>query len=65
MTPEEDAEDLAVLLRETRNMQGISAWELAQRAGVHTEDVLRFEAAQVVPPNEQFAIYMRALGYDT
>ena len=37
----------------------------ARRAGVETEDVLRFEAAQVVPPDEQFAIYMRALGYDT
>jgi ribosome-binding protein aMBF1 (putative translation factor) len=65
MTPEEDAEDLATLLRETRGMQGVSAWELARRAGVSTEDVLAFEAARVIPADEPFAVYMRALGYDT
>lgn len=65
MTPEEDAEDLGLLLQETRTMQGVSAWELARRTGVRAEDVLAFEAAQVVPAREPFAVYMRALGYDT
>jgi hypothetical protein len=28
-TPQEDAEDLAIVFREARQMQGVSAWELA------------------------------------
>jgi ribosome-binding protein aMBF1 (putative translation factor) len=63
-TPQEDAEDLAIVLREARQMQGVSAWELAQRTGVRAEDVLEFEEARVVPAREQFAVYMRALGFE-
>lgn len=63
-TPQETAEDLARLLRGTRDMHGVSAEELATRSGVRTEDVLEFEAARVVPAEEPFGVYMRALGYD-
>jgi hypothetical protein len=27
-------------------------------------DVLEFEAAQVIPARDQFAVYMRALGFE-
>lgn len=63
-TPQEDAEDLAVVLREAREMQDVSAAELAHRAGVRTVDVLEFEAARVVPTGDRFAVYMRALGFE-
>lgn len=63
-TPQEDAEDLAIVLREAREMQGVSAAELARRTGMRTADVLEFEAARVVPAREPFAAYMRALGFE-
>ncbi|MGO1051438.1 helix-turn-helix domain-containing protein [Crossiella sp. CA198] len=63
-TPREDAEDLAKVLREARDMQGVSAAELASRTGVRTMDVLEFEAARVIPAREPFAVYMRALGFE-
>jgi ribosome-binding protein aMBF1 (putative translation factor) len=62
-TPQEDAEDLAIVLREAREMQGVSAAELAGRTGMRTVDVLEFEAARVIPAGDQFAVYMRALGF--
>jgi ribosome-binding protein aMBF1 (putative translation factor) len=62
-TPQQDAEDLALLLREARETQGVSVAELARRTGVSPSDVLEFEAARVVPARSQFAIYMRALGF--
>ncbi|MCK2243497.1 MULTISPECIES: hypothetical protein [unclassified Crossiella] len=63
-TPQEDAEDLAKVLREARDLQGVSAAELANRTGVRTMDVLEFEAARVIPAREPFAVYMRALGFE-
>ncbi|MQA12193.1 MAG: hypothetical protein GEU98_27395 [Pseudonocardiaceae bacterium] len=63
-TPQEDAEDLAIVLREAREMQGESAAELARRTDMRTADVLEFEAAQIIPARDQFAIYMRALGFE-
>lgn len=63
-TPQEDAEDLAMVLREAREMQGISAAELARRTGIRTADVLEFEAARVIPARDQFGVYMRALGFE-
>ncbi|MEJ3652186.1 helix-turn-helix transcriptional regulator [Actinomycetes bacterium KLBMP 9759] len=62
-TDQQDAEDLALLLREARETQGVSAAELARRTGVTPSDVLAFEAARVVPAREPFALYMRALGF--
>jgi ribosome-binding protein aMBF1 (putative translation factor) len=61
--PEQDAEDLALVLREARETQGVSAAELARRTGVRASDVLEFEAARVIPAELQFRIYMRALGF--
>jgi ribosome-binding protein aMBF1 (putative translation factor) len=63
-TPQEDADDLATVLRETREMQAASAAELAHRTGMRTVDVLEFEAARVIPAPDQFAVYMRALGFE-
>lgn len=60
---EQDAEDLALVLREARETQGVPAAELARRTGVSTTDVLEFEAGRVIPARPQFAIYMRALGF--
>jgi ribosome-binding protein aMBF1 (putative translation factor) len=62
-TPEQDAEDLALVLREARETQGVSAAVLARHTGVSTSDVLEFEAARVIPAEPQFRIYMRALGF--
>ena len=62
-TAEQDAEDLALVLREARETQGVSAAELARRTGVSASDVIEFEAGRVVPARPQFAIYMRALGF--
>jgi ribosome-binding protein aMBF1 (putative translation factor) len=64
-TPEEDAEDLGRLLREAREMQSVSADELAARTGMPSVAVLDFEAGRVVPARPPFAEYMRALGYAT
>jgi ribosome-binding protein aMBF1 (putative translation factor) len=64
-TPQEDAEDLALVLREAREAQGVSAAELARRTGMRTADVLEFEAGRVVPARERFAVYMGALGFET
>ncbi len=64
-TPQEDAEDLALVLRGAREVQGVSAAELAHRTGMRTVDVLEFEAARIVPAREQFAVYMGALGFET
>jgi ribosome-binding protein aMBF1 (putative translation factor) len=63
-TPQQDAEDLATVLREARETQGVSAAELALRTGVRTADVLEFEAARVVPAGDRFAVSMRALGFE-
>ncbi|MGW0520948.1 helix-turn-helix domain-containing protein [Crossiella sp. NPDC003009] len=63
-TPREDAEDLAKVLREARETQGVTAAELARRTGMRTTDVLEFEAARVIPAGEPFAVYMRALGFE-
>lgn len=63
-TPQEDAEDLASVLREAREMQGVSPAELARRTDMRTMDVLEFEAARVIPARDQFAVYMRALGFE-
>lgn len=63
-TPQEDAEDLAIVLREAREMQGVSAAELAGRTNMRAADVLEFEAARVIPARDQFAVYMRALGFE-
>ncbi|MEJ2887728.1 helix-turn-helix domain-containing protein [Actinomycetospora aeridis] len=63
-TPEEDAEDLGRLVGETRAMQGVSAAELARRAGVTPDDVLDFEAGRVIPARPPFAAYMAALGFE-
>lgn len=63
-TPQDDAEDLAIVLREARETQGVSAAELARRTGMGTPDVLDFEAARVVPARDQFTVYMQALGYE-
>ncbi|WP_232660862.1 helix-turn-helix domain-containing protein [Pseudonocardia sp. TRM90224] len=62
-TDQQDAEDLALVLREARERQGVSAAELARRTGVTPSDVLDFEAARVVPARPPFALYMRALGF--
>lgn len=62
-TPEEDAEDLGLVLRGAREAQGVSAAELAERTGVTASDVLEFEAGRVVPAKPPFATYMRALGF--
>lgn len=62
-TPQQDAEDLALVLSEARETQGVSAAELARRTGVTPSDVLEFEAARVVPARDRFAVYMRALGF--
>ena len=64
-TPQQDAEDLALVLREARETQGVSAAELARRTDVPPSDVLEFEAARVVPARDRFAVYMRALGFAT
>jgi ribosome-binding protein aMBF1 (putative translation factor) len=61
--PAQDAEDFGLVLREARETQGVSAAELAQRVGVTPSDVLDFDAGQVIPANEPFADYMRALGF--
>lgn len=63
-TPQEDAEDLAIVLREARETQGVSVAELAHRAGTRTEDVQEFEAARIVPARDRFGVYMRALGFE-
>ncbi|MEJ2868410.1 helix-turn-helix transcriptional regulator [Actinomycetospora sp. OC33-EN08] len=63
-TPQEDAEDLGRLVRETRAMQDVSVAELARRAGTTPSDVLAFEAGGVVPARPAFATYMAALGFD-
>ena len=42
----------------------MSVAELADRTGMRTADVLEFKAARVIPAHEQFAVYMRALGFD-
>lgn len=52
------------MLREAREMQGVSAAELAHRTDMRTVDVLEFEAARVIPARDQFAVYMRALGFE-
>jgi ribosome-binding protein aMBF1 (putative translation factor) len=62
-TPEHDAEDFGLLVHEAREMQGVSAAELARRTGVPPSDVLEFEAGRVVPAGDQFSLYMRALGF--
>lgn len=62
-TPEQDAEDFGILVREAREAQGVSAAELARRTGVMPSDVLNFEAGRVVPALPQFTAYMRALGF--
>jgi ribosome-binding protein aMBF1 (putative translation factor) len=62
-TPEQDAEDFGLVLREARETQGVSASELAGRTGVAASDVLDFEAGRVIPAMPQFTTYMRALGF--
>jgi ribosome-binding protein aMBF1 (putative translation factor) len=62
-TPAQDAEDLALVLREARETQGVSVDELAHRTGVSATDVRAFEAGRVIPAQPQFSIYMRALGF--
>ncbi len=62
-TPEQDAEDLGLVLREARETQGVSAAELARRIEVAASDILEFEAGRVIPAAPQFAVYMRALGF--
>jgi ribosome-binding protein aMBF1 (putative translation factor) len=62
-TPEEDAEDFGRLVREAREMQSVSADELAARTGVPARAVLDFEAGRVIPARPPFGEYMRALGY--
>jgi len=62
-TPEQDAEDLGLVMREARETQGVSASELGQRVGTSADDVLEFDAGRVVPAKAQFAAYMRALGF--
>lgn len=62
-TPEHDAEDLGLVLRQARETQGVSAVELARRTDVAASDVLAFEAGRVIPAKPQFAVYMRALGF--
>ncbi|HEY0640924.1 MAG TPA: helix-turn-helix domain-containing protein [Pseudonocardiaceae bacterium] len=62
-TPEQDAEDLGLVLREARETQGVSPAELARRTGATAGDVLAFEAGRVIPAGPQFAVYMRALGF--
>jgi ribosome-binding protein aMBF1 (putative translation factor) len=62
-TPEQDAEDLGLVLREARETQGVSAAELARRTDVAASSVLDFEAGRVIPAKPQFAVYMRALGF--
>jgi ribosome-binding protein aMBF1 (putative translation factor) len=62
-TPEQDAEDLGLVLREARETQGVSAAELARRTDVTVTDILDFEAGRVIPSKPPFAIYMRALGF--
>ena len=62
-TPEQDAEDLGLVLREARETQGVSAAELARRTDVAVNDILDFEAGRVIPAKPPFAIYMRALGF--
>ncbi|WP_028926807.1 helix-turn-helix domain-containing protein [Pseudonocardia acaciae] len=61
--PQEDAEDMARLLREVRAMKGVSVAELADRSGVRPSDVLEFEAGRVIPAEPPFRAYMRALGF--
>jgi transcriptional regulator with XRE-family HTH domain len=62
-TPEQDAEDLGLVLREARETQGVSPAEMARRTGVAASEVLAFEAGRVVPAKPPFAAYMRALGF--
>lgn len=62
-TPQDDADDLALVLREARETQGVSVAELARRAGVSPSDILEFEAGRVIPARPPFAIYMQALGF--
>jgi ribosome-binding protein aMBF1 (putative translation factor) len=62
-TPEQDAEDLGLVLREARETQGVSAEELARRTDVAVNDILDFEAGRVIPAQPPFAVYMRALGF--
>lgn len=62
-TPEQDAEDFGLVLREVRETQGVSAAELARRTDVAASDVLDFEAGRVIPAKPPFAVYMRALGF--
>ena len=62
-TPEQDAEDLGLVLREARETQGVSVAELAQRTGVAASEVLAFEAGRVIPAEPPFTSYMRALGF--
>jgi transcriptional regulator with XRE-family HTH domain len=49
MTPEE-AERLADMLRTKRQKRGLSAHEVARRAGVNVGTVTRIEAAQILSP---------------
>lgn len=60
---QEDAEDMARLLREVREMKGVSVAELASRTGVRPSDVLEFEAGRIIPAEPPFRTYMRALGF--
>jgi ribosome-binding protein aMBF1 (putative translation factor) len=62
-TPAQDAEDLALVLREARETQGVTVNELARRTGVGAADVLAFEAGRVIPAQPAFEVYMRALGF--
>jgi hypothetical protein len=52
-TSQEDAEDLAIVLREAREIQRVSVADLAYRTGMRTVDVLEFEAARVFPARDQ------------
>ncbi|MBC8094025.1 MAG: helix-turn-helix transcriptional regulator [Pseudonocardia sp.] len=62
-TPEQDAENLGLVLREPRETQRISAAELARRTDLAPNDVLDVEAGRVIPAGPAFALYMRALGF--
>jgi transcriptional regulator with XRE-family HTH domain len=55
-------ETVAPYLREIRIAAGLTQGEAADRVGVHSKTVERWEAGKHEPPASELAAYVRALG---